>query len=90
MTLREWLAERAPDILLADGFDAALIGYAERCGEPARAVYDVDRCIALLRDHDGLTEEDAVDFFEYNVLGAWVGPHTPMFLTRPPDDLEAE
>ena len=31
------------ELLLADGFDAALIGTGERCGQPTLAVYDKKR-----------------------------------------------
>ena len=26
--------------------------------------------------------EEAVEYFEYNTIGAWVGEHTPVFITR--------
>ena len=34
-------------ILLADGFEEALIGVGRRCGKPDIAVYDTDKCIDL-------------------------------------------
>jgi hypothetical protein len=30
-----------------------------------------------------MTEEEAEEYFSFNTLGAWVGEHTPLFLTRP-------
>jgi hypothetical protein len=26
------------------------------------------------------SEEEAMEFFEFNVVGAWVGEHTPIFV----------
>ena len=86
--LREWVAEYNEEALLADGFDDALLGIAERCGQPALAVYDAGRCIGILVEQ-GMTEEEAEEFFSFNVSGAWVGPHTPLFLWRRPEDYAA-
>jgi len=70
-----------PEILLADGFDKAFIGVGERCSQPALAVYDRELCLKVLCD-DGMSFEEAVEHFDYNVTGAWVGERTPMFVTR--------
>ena len=29
---------------------------------------------------DGMTYEEAFEFFDFNIMGAWVGKKTPMFL----------
>lgn len=84
MTLHERLADYDGEILLADGFDDAFIGIGERCGQPAIAIYDRDRCIDTLVIRDGMSYEDAEEFFEFNVSGAWVGPETPVFVSRLP------
>ena len=68
------------ELLLADGFDAALIGTGERCGQPTIAVYDREKCIEVLEKRDGMTQEEANEFFEFNVVGAWVGEQTPIFV----------
>lgn len=80
MTTKEQLAERDPNIVLADGFDAAIIGYVERCGQPTIAAYDVPKCIEILQE-DGLSFEEATEHFDFNVRGAWVGDRTPAWLT---------
>ena len=80
MTLKEWLDENAEGALLADGFEAAILGVAERCSQPPLVVYSVDKCIEILMQRDGMGEEEAQEFFSFNVLGAWVGPRTPLFL----------
>lgn len=80
---REELVEEAgnPDILFADGFDDALIGYIEIAGGNTVALYDYGICIEKLIHRDGMSEEEAVDFFYYNVVGSYVGEHTPAFAT---------
>jgi hypothetical protein len=67
-------------ILLPDGFEDALIGYGEQYTKTF-AIYDRPKCIQILMDRDKMTFEDAVEFFEFNVIGAFVGECTPCFAT---------
>ena len=64
------------EILIADGFDAAIIGIVEST-EPT-AVYDWDKCIEILRKD--MPEEDALEHMSFNVTGAYVGKRTPLFI----------
>ena len=66
-------------ILKADGFDDAILGLGRRCSQPDLLVYDVDKCVAILMK-DGMTDEEAMEYFEYNVVGSWMGEGTPIFL----------
>ena len=71
-------------MLLAGGFEEAFIGEALRYGfnEPV-AAYDYEKCLEILTQ-DGMTHEEAVEYFEYNTLGAWAGEQTPVFVERGP------
>jgi len=62
---------------LADGFEDALIGI-DMVNDVA--VYDYDMCIEILMKTDNMTREDALDYFDYNVLGTHVGKYTPTFV----------
>jgi hypothetical protein len=31
--------------------------------------------------NQGMTYNEAIEYFEFNIIGAWVGEHTPLFLT---------
>ncbi len=78
----EWIERFNEEALTADGFDDAIIGIGERCGQPSLVAYDRDKCIQVLMDRDGMDYEGAVEFFDFNVGGAWVGENTPIFITR--------
>ena len=81
--IAEWLEEQAgEEALLADGFEGAFIGMCERFGMQPVAAYDRDKCIDILIQRDRMTYEEAVEFFDFNVIGAWVGELTPVFVTR--------
>ena len=83
---RELAAEVNDEMLFADGFDDALIGYIERAGMPSIACYDKYKCIDILAND--MPYEDAFEYFYFNVVGAYVGENTPCFLTRTTDEDE--
>lgn len=86
--LRDFYADHfGDDLLFLDPpaqFDSCIVGVVERCGLGPVVLYDTDKVIAALVA-EGMSEEDALDHFGFNILGAYVGDKTPMFLTRPTD-----
>lgn len=68
-----------PETLLADGFDAALIGFGRQFDKIV-AVYSYQKCVEILMKNSGLSHDEAVEYMEYNVVGAYVGSHTPVFI----------
>ena len=81
---RDIVAEANEDMLFADGFDDALVGYIERAGMPSIACYDKDKCIEILAND--MTHEEAIEYFYFNTAGAYVGENTPCFFTRIEDE----
>ncbi len=81
--IKEKIAEQNPEALFFDGpeYDEALIGYAERCGQPTLAVYDEELCIQCLMKQ-GMDCVGAQEFFDLNTKGAWMGEQTPIVFTR--------
>lgn len=77
-TLLESIVEHHEDeeILKADGFDDAVIGI--ELGT-MRLVYSVTRCLEILMVDDDMSLEDAIEYFEYNVRGSYVGEKTPIW-----------
>jgi len=65
------------NVLLADGFDDAFVGIGRQFGKPF-AIYERSKCIDILQQD--MSEEEAEEYFQYNVEGAWVGENTPIFL----------
>jgi hypothetical protein len=66
-------------VLFADGFEGALLGIGRQFSLDI-AVYDYSKCISILMEKQGFSYEDAVEWMEYNVVGAYVGKTTPIFL----------
>lgn len=72
--------EEYKDILLCDGLEDAFVGVCHRFGQSPVAVYDIEKIVAIYMYRDGMTEDEAREFFEFNVMGAWVGETTPAFI----------
>ena len=75
--VRATLTELDPDILLADGLDEAVIGHVQTFNRVV-ALYDRHACLSIL-ENQGMDEEEAEEYFEFNVVGAYVGEYTPAF-----------
>lgn len=83
MITRDQLADSHPDALLLEPeyFDRAIIGVAEQAGGFYVVCYDSLRCISLIAENGGMTHEEAMEWFDVNTSAAYVGEHTPMFIT---------
>ncbi len=75
------LTEDYPDALLADGFEEAIVGTVQQFNKTL-VCYDRDKCIRILMRRDGMSREDAEEFFSFNVVGSYVGENTPCFLSK--------
>ena len=62
-------------LLFADGFDDAIIGI---CPTSLRVVYSRSKVIEILCND--MSEEDAVDYAEYNTFNTYVGEKTPIWV----------
>ena len=84
MTLDD-ISEMSPEALLCDGFDEAIIGLGTRIGMELVVAYDVEKIIGILMDRDGMNYEEAVEYYDFNIVGAWMGEFTPIFITTSVD-----
>jgi hypothetical protein len=78
--IQQALEELEENTLLMDGFDEAFIGWSRRINEPLLAVYSYDGLIKVCTERDGMDFEEAVEYVDYNVVGAWVGEQTPIIV----------
>ena len=62
--------------LKADGFDKAIIGVDNSVSksEP-KLIYSMKKCLEILTEH--MDYDEAVEFFDFNVMGSHVGIQTP-------------
>jgi len=85
-SIRERFEEEYPDsellFMTEDQYDAAVIGVSEMCAGTSnnhQVIYDIDKVLQVNMEM-GMTEEEALEFFDYNQGGAYVGENTPIFV----------
>jgi len=63
------------EAMTANGFDDAIIGLSV----DGLFVYDIDDCVQILMK-DGMTNDEANEYMDFNVTNAYVGVGTPIFI----------
>lgn len=71
--LVEFYAQADEELLKMDGFDDAVIGIDEHS---MRLIYSRSKILEILQKD--MSEEDALDYFEFNIHCAYVGEKTPI------------
>lgn len=74
--------ERMPAMMLADGLERAFIGIIDGPHGHPRAVYDYGKCVRIFMVEHHMTQDEAIEWMDFNVVGAYVGEGTPHFLHR--------
>lgn len=67
-------------MLKADGLDEAIIGVGHRCGDPSVVVYDLEKAIQIVQEEMDCEIWEAIEYFNFNILGSYIGEHTPIFM----------
>ena len=73
------LSDLNPDAYLFDNMTSALIGVGYTGHKDPVAVYSMSKIYAKLLT-DGLSEEDAAEYFSGKFVGTWAGDNTPIIL----------
>jgi hypothetical protein len=76
----EDINEEAEGAILLDGFNDAIIGIVEEFGNGPRVLYSKNKILQTLEDRDGMSPFEAIEFYDYNILGLFAGEQNPIFL----------
>lgn len=75
-------------MLKIDGHDDAILGpafiWGQRGTRLSVLVYDAEAIRATLMTRDGMDADEAREYIEFNIEGAYMGPDTPILVW--PDD----
>lgn len=74
--------EYAEGAILLDGLEDAIIGITEEFGGNRRILYSRPKIIEILMVRDSMTESEAEEFYDFNILGLHVSEQNPIFLDR--------
>jgi len=75
----EIIGEIEPEALKVDGMDDAIVGVVQQFNKHFLC-YSMAKILEILMDRDGMTETEALEFYEFNIVGAYMGEYTPVFL----------
>lgn len=68
--------------LKIDGLDEAIIGISDVWDSSGkkeeRFIYSGEKIVDILYERDGMKYEEAMEYIEFNIEGAYVGPNTPV------------
>jgi|TARA_R100001480_G_scaffold123408_4_gene121892 hypothetical protein len=65
-----------------DGYDDCIIGVGTRCGMTDVFIYDKHKMITKLVRKDDMTYDEALEFIDFNIAGAFIGEDTPILVDR--------
>ena len=80
MTLED-LADINPEALTTDGLAEAIIGFGQQYPANPVVIYDYDKCIEIFMKDNNWDYDEAVEWMEFNVVCAYHGKGTPIFMT---------
>ena len=75
------LAGDDAELMFMDNFDVAIVGIGEVCGNPPVVVYDRQLVLDTLTIDLG-SPEQAQEYYDFNIAGAFMGSGMPVLLTR--------
>jgi hypothetical protein len=78
-SLLKYIGYNFPDSLLANGYDAAIIGVASGY-DTGRVVYSIPKMIEICMEQLAVDYSEALEWLEYNTFNAYVGELTPIYL----------
>jgi hypothetical protein len=67
------------EALVIDGMDEAIIGIAQQFTNDQLVAYSMTKILGVLRGQ-GMSHEEALDYFSFNIQGAWMGEGTPIIV----------
>ncbi len=85
----EFLESMDPEegLMYPTGYEDCILGVIESIGSGRKIVMSTKGIIQKLID-EGMTHEEAIEMFEYNIIGSYVGEGTPVYFTSVQDIVE--
>jgi hypothetical protein len=67
------------EILKCDGYDDCILGYDYNWDGNIRLIYSIKAILDKMVKEDGISDEEAIEHFEFNFRGAYMGEKTPIW-----------
>ena len=70
--------ESEVDVPKWDGYDSCIVGMVHPNGP---LIYDLDEMIRVNMRRDGMSRPDAEEYVDFNIVSAYIGSNTPIYMT---------
>jgi|TARA_R100001244_G_scaffold114823_1_gene85095 hypothetical protein len=84
MTIDEFIGDYDIDdgspVVFHPGMEEAFLGFSFRFNDGPLATYDRDKVMEIYIRDNKWTYEEALEWFDFNDIGAWVGEKTPVYM----------
>lgn len=78
---REEISDNYGELVFLDppeSFDDCILGVSQNCAGDTYVAYSYMKCIEKLKED--MSEDEAIEYFDYNIIGSYVGEHSPCFI----------
>ena len=77
----EYFHNNDQEVMFMDGLDEAIIGIAQQFTNDALVAYSLTKILeVLMSGEDGMSHEEAMEYFSFNIQGSWMGEGTPIIV----------
>jgi hypothetical protein len=70
----------AEGAIILDGFNDAIVGITEEFGGIKRLLYSKNKILEILQENNPMTQSEAEEYYDYNIIGLYAGNQNPIFL----------
>ena len=70
----------AEGAIILDGFNEAIVGITEEFGGIKRLLYSKYKILKILQESNPMTQSEAEEYYDYNIVGLYAGDQNPIFL----------
>jgi hypothetical protein len=81
--IRDRIRETYSETIFWDNLDGAIIGVST----DGRVVYSMERMLEYFQS-TGMSEDESIEYVDFNILGAYIGEHTPIHMWEDTIDYE--
>lgn len=67
-------------LIVLDGFNDCILGRIQQAGSDLKVIYSIKCILSKLMERDGMSYDEAYEFYEYNILGLHGQESFPAFL----------
>jgi hypothetical protein len=78
--IKSLIAEHNERALFLDGFDEAIIGYTRNSSSEVVCVYNIGRILEILVGEHNMTQEEAIEYYDFNIEPSYMGEHSPIYM----------